>query len=84
MNSRRKPLNDSGGGAGSGAGSVVGSGAGSGVGSGTGAGEDLSIEAIVKRKFKVRSGTANLKITLYCKKIYLSFSKAFAEYRQSG
>jgi hypothetical protein len=84
VNSRTKPLNDSGGGAGSyggGAGSVVGSGAGSGggggggggagsgVGSGAGAGEELSIEAIVKRKFKVRRvTTANLKLRYVVRK----------------
>jgi hypothetical protein len=76
MNSRTKPLNDSGGGAGS-SGSGAGIGAGSSVGSGAGAGEDLSIEAIVKRKFKVRRVAANLKF----KEFSFSFSKAFVEVR---
>jgi hypothetical protein len=87
MNSRTKPLNDSGGGAGigvggagTGAGSVAGISAGSGVGSVAGAGEDLSIEAIVKRKFKVRSVAANLKFCLCCKEISFSFSKHLVKY----
>jgi hypothetical protein len=81
VNSRTKPLNDSGGGAviGAGAagsgGSGAGIGAGSGVGSGAGAGEDLSIEAIVKRKFKVRSVTANLKFRYVVRKFMYHFQK---------